>query len=171
MRMKTKFLALLVATVFSATANALPEDREKPIHVSADSASIDEKSGRTIYLGDVKITQGTLLIEAERVELERGEKGVERVTAFGKQAHFRQKPDTDKPYTDAWGDTIIYKVEKEHLTLQKNAKVISDKDTFTGSRILYNLKTSVVDAYSDGKDGSSGRVEMIIQPKKDKDAQ
>ena len=111
------------------------------------------------------------MIEAERVELERGEKGVERVTAFGKQAHFRQKPDTDKPYTDAWGDTIIYKVEKEHLTLQKNAKVISDKDTFTGSRILYNLKTSVVDAYSDGKDGSSGRVEMIIQPKKDKDAQ
>lgn len=169
--MRNKFLTLIVTALLSVTAHALPEDRDKPIHISADSASIDEKSGFTIYLGDVKITQGTLLIEADRVELKRGGKGVEVVTAYGKQAHFRQKPDTDKPYTDAWGDTIVYKVAKEILTLEKNAKVVSDKDTFTGDRILYNLKTSIVDAFSDTKEGSAGRVEMIIQPSKDKDAQ
>lgn len=169
--MRNKFLALMVTALFSVTAQALPEDREKPIHVSADSASIDEKTGFTVYLGDVKITQGTLLIEADRVELQRGDEGVEVVTAYGEQAHFRQKPDVDKPYTDAWGDTIIYKVEKEHLTLKKNAKVISEQDTFTGDRILYNLKTSIVDAFSDTKEGSAGRVEMIIQPSKNKDAQ
>lgn len=169
--MRNKFLTLMVTALLSVTAHALPEDRDKPIHISADSASIDEKSGFTIYLGDVKITQGTLLIEAERVELKRGGKGVEVVTAYGEQAHFRQKPDVDKPYTDAWGDTIIYKVEKEILTLEKNAKVVSDKDTFTGDRILYNLKTSIVDAFSDTKEGSAGRVEMIIQPSKNKDAQ
>lgn len=169
--MRNKFLALMVTALLSVTAHALPEDREKPIHISADSASIDEKSGFTIYRGDVKITQGTLLIEADRVELKRGEKGVEIVTAYGEQAHFRQKPDVEKPYTDAWGDTIVYKVEKEILTLEKNAKVVSDKDTFTGDRILYNLKTSIVDAFSDTKEGSAGRVEMIIQPSKNKDAQ
>lgn len=169
--MRNKILALMATVLFSMTVQALPEDRNEPIRVSADSASIDEKSGFTVYTGDVKITQGTLLIEAERVELQRGDKGVEVVTAYGKQAHFRQKPATDKPYTDAWGDTIVYKVDKEHLTLKKNAKVISDKDTFTGDRILYNLKTSIVDAFGDDKEGSAGRVEMIIQPSKNKDAQ
>lgn len=163
--MRNKLLPLLISALFSLSAFALPEDRNKPIHISADSATIDEKSGHTTYLGDVKITQGTLLIEADRVEIERGKSGVDQVTAFGKQAHFRQKPEASKPFTDAWGDSIVYEVNKGLLTLKKNARVVSGQDTFTGSRIVYNLKTSVVDAFSEGKNGGNGRVEMIIQPK------
>lgn len=163
--MINKLLALVVLSLFSLTGHALPQDREEPIRISADSASIDEKSGMTVYRGDVKITQGSLLIEADRVELKRGKQGVSQVTAHGKPAHFRQRPASDKPFTDAWGETIIYKVDKEHLTLKSNAKVISGKDSFTGNRILYDLQSSVVDAFSDSTAEKPARVEMVIQPK------
>ncbi|MGB0466328.1 MAG: lipopolysaccharide transport periplasmic protein LptA [Pontibacterium sp.] len=169
--MKNKILILMLTLMCSLTAQALPQDRDQPIHISANSASIDEKTGLTIYIGDVQVTQGTLLIEANRVELQRGDEGVELLTAYGKPAHFRQQPEINKAYTDAWGNTIIYRVNQEHLTLKQQAKIISDQDVFTGDRILYDLKSSVVDAFGERKAGQGGRVEMIIQPKKNKDAQ
>lgn len=168
--MKTKIIGLMLL-MLAGSAFALPEDRKQPIHVGADSASIDDNTGLTVYQGRVKITQGSLLIEAERVELKQGKGGVEVITAYGKPAHFRQQTAAEKPYTDAWGETIIYKVSAEHLTLLEQAKVVSGNESFTGSRILYNLKTAIVDAFGDGAKDKNGRVEMIIQPQADKDAQ
>ncbi|WP_051560496.1 lipopolysaccharide transport periplasmic protein LptA [Marinobacterium jannaschii] len=162
-----KGLAFILLCSLSLGASALPDDRNQPIHISANSAMIDEASGHTIYRGNVIIKQGSILIEGETLELQRGNDGVESIKAKGEPAHFRQQTSKGGPYSDAYGSTILYMVEKDLLTVTEKAKVINDKDTFSGEKIVYDLKRSIVDAFGDKDEtASGGRIQMVIQPKK-----
>lgn len=163
----------LILFIAAPLAQALPEDRDQPIYITADSARIDDKTGITTYKGNVVIKQGSLLIEAAHVDMYRGDDGIDKLVAKGDLAHFRQKPQQDQPYSDAWGKRMVYMVDDQELTITESAKVIQDQDTFTGEKIVYDLDRSIVNAFgnngkSSGKNG--GRVNMVIQPKKkDKD--
>jgi len=62
--------ALLLAVLFvafSGTVLALPDDREQPIRITADQALRDEKQGFTEYTGNVRMDQGSLHIEADKI--------------------------------------------------------------------------------------------------------
>ena len=61
--------ALLLCTILSAAAVALPDDREKTISIESDSAERNEKTGLTVYQGNVIISQGSILIEADKITL------------------------------------------------------------------------------------------------------
>ncbi|MCP4598594.1 lipopolysaccharide transport periplasmic protein LptA [Neptuniibacter sp.] len=171
--MRNKFLQFfaILLGLYTVQSFALPDDQDQPIYISADSASINDNTGITTYKGNVVIKQGSLLIEAAHVEMYRGDEGVEKLIAEGSPAHFRQKPQPDDPYSDAWGKNMIYLVNTRKLTITEQAKVVQDKDTFTGEKIVYDLDRSIVDAFGstgDNENSSSGRVNMIIQPKKNK---
>lgn len=170
--MLTKLLriALLLSTLTVQQALALPDDQNQPIKISADSASINDKTGITRYQGNVLIKQGSMLIEAATVEMHRSNNGVEKLIAKGSPAHFRQQPEINGPYSDAWGKHMVYLVDEKKLTITQEAKVIQDQDTFTGEKIVYDLDRSIVDAFGSDPnakgDASKGRVNMVIQPKK-----
>lgn len=168
--MRSSFSPLLIFFLaFASTlAKALPGDENQPIHIAADSASINDLTGITTYKGNVIIKQGTLLIEAAHVDMHRGDEGVDKLIAKGSPAHFRQKPDHNQPFSDAWGKHMVYKVKSRNLTITKSAKVVQGQDTFTGERIIYDLQKSIVNAYGSEQPGSNkgkGRVNMVIQPK------
>ncbi|MFW1677960.1 lipopolysaccharide transport periplasmic protein LptA [Pontibacter sp. JAM-7] len=162
-------LGLVLATLFflaSGSALALPDDQNQPIHIAADKARINDKTGITTYTGNVIITQGSILIEGDQVELYRSDSGVDKVIAKGKLAHFRQKNTPTDPFTDAWGLHMVYQVNKQQLTITDQAKVIQGSDTFTGQRIEYDIDRSIVNAFGGtNKQQDSGRVKMVIQPK------
>jgi lipopolysaccharide export system protein LptA len=151
--------ALLTA---SSMANALPEDRKQPIHISADSAQIDEKAGVTTYTGNVSITQGTMKIRAAKVSLYQKDRAVDRIVATGSPAKFSQQAAANQAITDAYGNSLEYLVKKQTITLSGNAKVEQEKNQFSGERIVYQMDKARVNAYG-GKD-SGQRVQMIIQP-------
>lgn len=160
--------AALTLGLWSANATALPDDRDQPIHITADTASINDKTGITTYKGNVVITQGSILIEADHVDMFRGDEGVEKLIAQGAPAHFRQQPEVNSAYSDAWGLHIVYMIDDDKLTITKQAKVVQEQDTFTGEKIIYDLAKSIVDAFgnADGSaDTNKGRVNMVIQPK------
>lgn len=168
--MRSSLLPILVvfSLFISSFAKALPGDENQPIHIAADSASINDQTGITTYKGNVIIKQGTLLIEAAHVDMYRGDDGVDKLIAKGSPAHFRQKPKPNEPFSDAWGKNMVYKVKSRNLTITKNAKVVQGQDTFTGERIVYDLEKSIVNAFGNEKPGSTGgqgRVNMVIQPK------
>lgn len=174
MRNKLLRAFVIVLGINIPLGHALPEDRDQPIRVSADSATINDKTGITTYKGNVVITQGSLLIEAEHVELYRNDGGVEKLIAKGKPSHFRQQSRKDSPYSDAWGLNMLYMLDDEELTITREAKVIQGEDTFTGEKIVYDLSRSIVNAFGNAEGESesatgSGRVNMIIQPKSKKE--
>ena len=169
MRSSLYHVLTMLTLLISPFAQALPSDADQPIHIAANSASINDKTGITTYKGNVIIKQGTLLIEAAVVDMYRGNDGVDKLIAKGSPAHFRQKPSKTEPYSDAWGKHLVYQVKSRKLTITKSAKVIQGEDTFTGEKIIYDLENSIVDAFGNEnpKDTTSnGRVFMVIQPKK-----
>lgn len=164
MRNKLKPLFLATLLTLPTLAQALPEDRQQPIHISADHASMNERTGITVYTGNVEIVQGTMVIRGARVELHRNDDGVQRIISTGKPAQFQQKPSQDQPLTKAYGERMDYRVTQQEVTITQSARVDQGRDTFTGERIVYNMEKALVNAY--GSDDDSGqRVQMVIQPK------
>ncbi|MFC6669489.1 lipopolysaccharide transport periplasmic protein LptA [Marinobacterium aestuariivivens] len=157
------WLAALLALAISGSALALPGDRNQPIHISADQATIDDVSGVTTYAGNVHIEQGSMKISARQVDLHRNDGDVSRILATG-NVHFQQQAASNKPVTNAYGERMDYDIGRREVTITGEAKVVQQKDTFTGQKIVYNLDKSIVNAFS-GKGEQGQRVQMVIQPK------
>lgn len=157
-------LTIVISAWLSPLCFALPTDRQQPIHISADSAQIDDNTGTTTYKGNVLMTQGSLEIRAANVSLYRINDEVSQIIATGSPANFRQQPSSDQPITDAFGEKLDYQITNQTVTISGKARVEQAGDTFSGERIVYQMDKAIVNAYS-GKGSSGQRVQMVIQPK------
>ena len=169
------FLLSLSAELGSASAWALPTDRDQPIHIQSDDAQLDDKQGVATYKGNVIITQGSMKITGNTVTITRNATGdVDVFTAVGNLAYYEQKPAVDKPIVQAYGVTIQYFAAQDRIVLIDKAKVINDGNTSEGEKIVYDTVRQVVNA---GRANGSKittprpRIDMVIQPKKKTDAQ
>ena len=168
------FLLSLSAALGSASAWALPTDRDQPIHIQSDDAQLDDKQGVATYKGNVIITQGSMKITGNTVTITRNATGdVDVFTAVGNLAYYEQKPAADKPIVQAYGVTIQYFAAQNRIVLIDKAKVINDGNTSEGEKIVYDTVRQVVNA---GRATGSKvttprpRIDMVIQPKKKSDA-
>lgn len=161
-------LALIVTTALSCATPvlALPGDREKPIHISSDSADIDDKNGISVYRGNVIITQGTTRLTGDVITIYSSDRQIQEVVSEGKtgMACLEEDQGADKGILKAWGKTIRYHLGRERVELIRQARLEQKGDTFTGDMIEYDKQTQVVNAKADGT-GQGKRVEMIIQPR------
>ena len=167
-------LLSLGAALGSASAWALPSDRDQPIRVQADSAELDDKQGVAVYRGGVVITQRTLKITGDTVTITQDANGeIEVFTSVGKPAYYEQKPSADKDIVKAYGLTIQYYATNERIVLIDQAKVIQQGNTFEGEKIVYDTQRQIVNAgRATGSNVSMPRprIDMILQPRK-KDGQ
>ena len=163
-------LLSLGAALGSASAWALPSDRDQPIRVQADSAELDDKQGVAVYRGGVVITQGTLKITGDTVTITQDANGeIEVFTSVGKPAYYEQKPSADKDIVKAYGLTIQYYATNERIVLIDQAKVIQQGNTFEGEKIVYDTQRQIVNAgRATGSNVSMSRprIDMILQPRK-----
>ena len=163
-------LLSLGAALGSASAWALPSDRDQPIRVQADSAELDDKQGVAVYRGGVVITQGTLKITGDTVTITQDANGeIEVFTSVGKPAYYEQKPSADKDIVKAYGLTIQYYATNERIVLIDQAKVIQQGNTFEGEKIVYDTQRQIVNAgRATGSNVSMPRprIDMILQPRK-----
>lgn len=164
---------LACSTVFALAlgashAFALDSDARQPINISADQLQIDDRTGVAVYTGQVHMEQGSMKLDADRVEITRGSGGgVSRVNATGKRAYIEQKPAPNDPVAKGWGNTIIYHADTRRVELIGNAELHQAKDTFTGGYVEYFLDRRQVNARSgdgQGSQGQGGRVRMTLTP-------
>lgn len=159
-------LILAFTLNLSSLAHALPTDQDEPIYVEADSANIDEAKGITRYTGSVIITQGSMVLKGETVDLLRGnDDTINQIISKGAPAYFEQRPQLDQEITYATGSTLDYTVNSQLLLITGDAKVTQGGDEFTGAKINYDMANSKVKAFS--SENGSQRVQMVLQPKKD----
>ena len=154
--------------LWSSASLALPDDKDQNINVAGNEATIDSKQGQTVLRGQVKITQGTLEINADKVTLFYDDKRkLKSLLAEGKPARFQQQLEANKPPVHAEAEIITYQATEEHLTLEKNALVEQKGATTRGGRIDYDITTDT--AHAVGTNGTNpGRVEFVIPPQTDK---
>ena len=166
MRRLTTILLLLV--IFGSEANALDSDSGQPIRIQADAAMVDENQGTSVYRGNVIITQGTLEVTADEVEIYTADSAVIQIIArvdkdSDKLAHYRQQVNAAKDMVYADARKITYLVQEERLHLAGDARLQQIEDVFTGELLYYDLARGIVNLSSGG---GSDRVNMTITPKK-----
>ena len=125
---------------------ALPEDAEQPIHIRAASAEIERQAGRIVYLGSVRVDQGTLQVNAERMVVDYENGKVVRITATGAPAHYRQDLEEDAGRVEADASTIVYHTRESRIDLKGNAHLTQKGNALIGDLIRYDIVAGRVDA-------------------------
>jgi lipopolysaccharide export system protein LptA len=157
-------LALLTVPLLayvSSIALGMPQDREQPIQLEADRAELDQKTGVSVYQGNVVITQGSMRLAADKATVFTDNGVFQRIEAMGQPVTWRYKPADDKDELFGTSQRMEYDASKNTIIMTKSAKVIQNKDVFTGDRIDYDLTADLVKAR--GEDGR--RIQITIQPR------
>ncbi|WP_027966495.1 lipopolysaccharide transport periplasmic protein LptA [Halomonas halocynthiae] len=162
----TMLAGLLAVTLLSANAHALESDASAPVQVEADRFDLDNLAGSATYQGDVRIRQGTMKLNGDRVELYRNADGkLSRAVAVGNRAYIEQQPSPEEKLMKGWAKRIVYHVAERRVELIDEAELHQGNDTFDGGFLEYFLDRRVVQARStaDGVKGSQ-RVRMTLEP-------
>jgi len=159
-------ILLLLLVLLTPGARALDADRDQPITIEADKASLNDKTGFSTYDGNVKLRQGTLLFTGNRMTVQITDKQLDTIVLTGTPATYVQRPQGKDIDQHAEAGRIEYYALDERVILLDKARIWESGDEeFRSDRIVFNLKTDTVDA---GGGGDSGRVHITLQPK-DKD--
>lgn len=166
------FISALLLLGMAAGARAELADREQPTHLEADHVLIDEARQFSRFEGRVQVRQGSLLIQADKVEVREDAEGYLHLTAFGKPASFRQRYEGTQDYAEGYGERIEYDMHAETVDFFGKARVKRGADEVRGARISYSTKTEVFEARGDpaAPEQEAGRVRAVLQPQNRKDA-
>lgn len=163
---------LIFLLVYVVTASSLPagfgltdeikpsDNNEQPLHVEADTAEFDDKTGISVYRGKVRVTQGNMLLTGDHVTVVAPHRRLEKIISKGKPSTFHQITRDGEPL-DAQAEYMEYNAKINKITLLKKASLQQGKNSFSSERIEYQILSKIVDA-GDPKGGN--RVKMTILP-------
>ncbi|GLX77926.1 lipopolysaccharide export system protein LptA [Thalassotalea insulae] len=155
--------SLLSFGVFLGLVNqayAEKSDLKQEIKIDAARQAADLKNKIFSYIDDVVITQGSLIIEADLVQvLTEAKTDNKTYIAKGDPATFKQTLEDGTPiYLQA--NEIKYQPGKNTVIISGNAELRQEGSKVSSSIITYNFLTEQVLANSD----SNERVQTVLQP-------
>ena len=164
-----KVLAWLAGLLFLCVAPpgfAEKADRDKPIDLEADTVIVEDAKKTSTYQGNVILTQGTLVIRADKLVVKEDAQGFQSGTAYGNPANFRQKREGYNEYVEGFASRIEYDSKQDKVQLFTNARMKRNEDEERGNYISYDAKTELFQVIGGAKtDAGGGRVHATIQPK------
>ncbi len=159
----------LLGFCISLTAFAEAADRDKPIELEADSVIVDDAKKISTYIGNVILTQGTLVIRAAKLVVREDKNGFQHSTSTGNPTTFKQKREGKNEYMTGSGQRIEYDGRMDKVQLYTKAWVKRGQDIVYGDYISYDANAEYAEVIggkkSESAGPSSGRVRAIIQPK------
>jgi len=166
-------IKILIVTLFLVTSQwaiALQSDAEQPVHIDSNTARYNDKTGTSIYTGNVETTQGSLHITSDKLVVYVNNGEVSKMVFTGEPAKFRQLPAVGKEEIHGEGLTGEYYPKKNKLILIEKA-VVSQGTSRSASRlIVYDSKNSLIQAGE--KESGSKRVHSVFKAKpQNKDAE
>lgn len=160
--MKSKILLALLLS-FSCASVAKDSDFTQAVNVTSNQfgGSIEDK--KLVYIGNVLVTQGSLTIKADKLEVDRSAgEGKEVFIATGKPAEYSQMLEGDKPIK-AMANEIRYDFASRILTLTGDAEINQSGSLVRSAVIQYDLAKQQLNASSGNE---NERVSTIFTPEK-----
>jgi lipopolysaccharide export system protein LptA len=162
----TRLLVALCLGCVTTVALAEKADRDKPVNLEANTVTLDDIKKLSVYDGNVILSQGTLMLRADRVQVAQKNGELDTVTATGRPVAFRQKLDGREEYIEGFADRIEYNGVTSDLELIGQARLRRGADELRGARISYNASTEFYKVVGQpGAQSPSGRVRAVIRPK------
>ncbi|OGS93364.1 MAG: lipopolysaccharide transport periplasmic protein LptA [Gallionellales bacterium GWE2_58_10] len=162
------FMLLCIPPCFAERA-----DRDKPIHLEADQLRIDDAQQISTFIGNVKLSQGTLLIRGDKIVVTQDQDGFKHGTAYGNTASFRQKREGLDEYVEGYGERIEYDTRAETVDFYVRARLKRDLDEVLGEHITYSAKTEIFQVNGGSASTESSppkRVRAVLQPNSKEEA-
>ena len=161
------FIAALLAAspVFAEKA-----DRNKPIHLEADRVTVDDLKQISTFTGNVILTQGSMVLRGDKMEVRQDKDGFRQGTVWGNLAYFRQKREGYDELIEGWSERIEYDSRADKVQMFNRAMLKRGQDEARGNYISYDIATEFFQVTGSGTrtasaPASEGRVKVIIQPK------
>lgn len=164
-RLVVAFMALVLGGGAGAVA-AAKRDTEQPINIRAHNVDANEKTGVAVYRGSVVLTQGTLRVDADRLEVHSRNGHVQLVRAWGDPARLQTRTDRGE---DLRGHAarVVYDAIERRIDLYGSAEINRNDDILRGSVVHYAIDDQTFSAEA----ADDGQVSAIIQPAKPTPAQ
>ncbi len=145
-------------------------DREKPVNLEADRVDLDDARKEAVFEGNVTLTQGTLMIKADKIIVKQDADGFQYGIAYGSPAHFRQKREGFDDFVEGFSERLEYDGKADKVQMFTNARMQRGRDEVRGDYISYNAITEFFQVIGGGKAAATpgnpqGRVRAVIQPK------
>lgn len=144
-------------------------DRDKPIELEADTVTVNDAKKTSTYTGNVILTQGTLVIHADKLVVREDKDGFQHSTSTGNPTTFKQKREGKDEYMEGSAQRIEYDGRMDKVQLYTKAWVKRGEDIVHGDFISYDANAEYAEVIGGVKSttdpGNTGRVKAIIQPK------
>ena len=155
-------IALVLGTLCLPVAHAEKADRDKPVNIEADRVEVDDKKQEAVFEGNVVLTQGTLMLKADRIVVNQGDNGFQSGVAYGKPAYFRQKREGFNDYIEGEAERVEYHGDQEKIELFNKAMLKRDGDEVRGNYISYSAATEFFPRSS--SHAQKTRAKQVIRP-------
>ncbi len=161
-------ISLTFVTGFPAMSYAGKEDFSKTIEIASQQSFLDRIAKTSVYRGNVSITQGTLELKAEEMQIDASNgEDKEVFVATGTPAQYSQQQENGT-MVYARANKIEYHRETRTLSLEGNAEVEQNSSSVKGNSIVFNMELEQIMAQ--GQNQEDGRVITILQPENKKNA-
>jgi lipopolysaccharide export system protein LptA len=165
-------VAFLTGAILYSPAGAEKADKDKPTNIEADRMSSDDARRMSIFEGSVVLSNGTMVVRADRIVVRQDADGFQFATAYGKPVQFRQRGDAKGGKEGIWTEGEALRIEvdsrNERVELFEQARVRRGEDVVNGEYIFVDQRTeffSVSAAKGAAPTSPGGRVKAVIQPK------
>ncbi len=172
--LRINFILSMILLLASGSAMAEKADRDKPIDLEADTLTTNDAKKISVYTGNVILTQGTLVIHADKLVVREDAEGFQHSTSTGNPTTFRQKMEGKDEYITGSGQRIEYDGRMDKVQLYVKAWVKRGEDIVHGDYIMYDANAEYAEVIGGPQAATAanpkGRVRAVIQPKSAKGA-
>lgn len=159
--MKKASLLFALVLLLPAQVFARADDSRQPIQVEADNLEVRDKERISIYSGNVRLQQGSMLIRAERLQIHFDDQNkLNLMEMSGAPATFKQI-DRNQKEMRGEAEQMQYRNLESTLVLMGKARFSHNGDTIESGKIRINTETEAIEA---GSSKPEDRVKMLIQP-------
>jgi lipopolysaccharide export system protein LptA len=170
-------LFLTLGLAVSTGARAEKADAKQPTNIEADQMNYDDVSQVNTFIGNVRMTRGSLIMKGHKMVLKQDAAGYQYGTLYapaGGLASFRQKRDGGPNlWIEGYAVRMEYDGKTEVSKLFTRAKLkrldgTKVTDEVDGEYISYDAKTefySVNNSATGVSKPGAGRIKVVIQPR------
>jgi len=144
--------------------------------VEADKpGTVDLQHQVVVFSGSVVISQGTMVIRADRVEVRESSDGFRTAVAIGSASHpasYRQRRDADDEWVEGSAERIEFDARADTLRFNGHATVrrlrgAEPADEITGGAITWDNNAELFSVTGGGTSATNpgGRVRAVLSPR------
>lgn len=137
---------------------AAAQSRSAPITIEADHGEVSQRTGKSVYTGNVVLTQADTTLRGDKLTVQRGDGRIHAVLT-GDPARLKRTPEQGETVT-GHAKRMTYRSAEDMVELVGNAFIERGNNTLRSQTIRHNLTT----ARTQAERGDGERVRITIQP-------